>query len=387
MMAARSWAGSGRRMGRRSSRRSRRRSAAITGEPAVLHAAGRTDAGVHALAMAAHVDIAKPITAFRLTEGLNARLRPLPVAVLQAESSRRIGMRGSAASAGAMSTASSTAARRWRWRRGGPGRWRCRSTPTRCTKRRRRWSAGTISPPSAPPIARRTARSRRSTGWTWCAAATTIEIHAAARSFLHHQVRSMVGCLQLVGRGKWSADGLASGAGGEGPRRSWGSTRRPTASTSRPLYIPTIRRRSRTGAGASWSSMSSCQSSRPCSARPARWSAAILAMAAGSNQPSSAKAGLRAIAPPRRRAGPRNQAETGVTNPILRRWRISAGNSAPSAFFSSHLPGAAAQPQLRRKPGGELDQPVVEQRLARLQAHRHRGAVDLGEDVARAARS
>ncbi|MDQ3139195.1 MAG: tRNA pseudouridine(38-40) synthase TruA, partial [Pseudomonadota bacterium] len=30
-----------------------------------------------------------------------------------------------------------------------------------------------------------------------------IEIEAAARSFLHHQVRSMVGCLQLVGRGRW----------------------------------------------------------------------------------------------------------------------------------------------------------------------------------------
>jgi tRNA pseudouridine38-40 synthase len=35
-----------------------------------------------------------------------------------------------------------------------------------------------------------------------------IEIEAAARSFLHHQVRSMVGCLQLVGRGKWSARDL-----------------------------------------------------------------------------------------------------------------------------------------------------------------------------------
>jgi tRNA pseudouridine38-40 synthase len=32
----------------------------------------------------------------------------------------------------------------------------------------------------------------------------TIEIEAAARSFLHHQVRSMVGCLELVGRGKWT---------------------------------------------------------------------------------------------------------------------------------------------------------------------------------------
>jgi tRNA pseudouridine38-40 synthase len=34
--------------------------------------------------------------------------------------------------------------------------------------------------------------------------ANEIEIEAAARSFLHHQVRSMVGCLQLVGLGKWS---------------------------------------------------------------------------------------------------------------------------------------------------------------------------------------
>ena len=32
-----------------------------------------------------------------------------------------------------------------------------------------------------------------------------IRIHAAARSFLHHQVRSMVGCLKLVGQGTWSA--------------------------------------------------------------------------------------------------------------------------------------------------------------------------------------
>ena len=51
---------------------------AITGEKTVLHAAGRTDAGVHALAMAAHCDIQRAITPFRLSEGLNARLRPLP---------------------------------------------------------------------------------------------------------------------------------------------------------------------------------------------------------------------------------------------------------------------------------------------------------------------
>jgi tRNA pseudouridine38-40 synthase len=46
---------------------------AVTGEKASVHAAGRTDAGVHGLGMRAHVDMAKPITAFRLMEALNAR--------------------------------------------------------------------------------------------------------------------------------------------------------------------------------------------------------------------------------------------------------------------------------------------------------------------------
>ena len=55
---------------------------AITGEEAVVQAAGRTDAGVHALGMRAHVDITRPIQPFRLMEGLNARLRPDPIAVL-----------------------------------------------------------------------------------------------------------------------------------------------------------------------------------------------------------------------------------------------------------------------------------------------------------------
>ena len=56
--------------------------ATITGETVTCHAAGRTDAGVHALGMRAHVEIAKPIEPFRLMEALNARLRPAPVAVL-----------------------------------------------------------------------------------------------------------------------------------------------------------------------------------------------------------------------------------------------------------------------------------------------------------------
>lgn len=47
-------------------------------------AAGRTDTGVHALAQVAHCDLAKEWDPFRLTEALNYHLKPLPVAVLVA---------------------------------------------------------------------------------------------------------------------------------------------------------------------------------------------------------------------------------------------------------------------------------------------------------------
>ncbi len=54
----------------------------FTGETVQVFSAGRTDAGVHAIAMRAHVDIAKSLTPFKLTEALNAQLRPAPIAVL-----------------------------------------------------------------------------------------------------------------------------------------------------------------------------------------------------------------------------------------------------------------------------------------------------------------
>ena len=58
---------------------------AVTGEVVTLSAAGRTDAGVHALAMRAHLDIAKYIAPVRLMAALNAQLRPAPIAVLACE--------------------------------------------------------------------------------------------------------------------------------------------------------------------------------------------------------------------------------------------------------------------------------------------------------------
>ena len=53
----------------------------VTGERTSVQAAGRTDAGVHALAMRAHADIEKDIDAFRLMEAINAHLRPDPIAI------------------------------------------------------------------------------------------------------------------------------------------------------------------------------------------------------------------------------------------------------------------------------------------------------------------
>ncbi|NSX53397.1 tRNA pseudouridine(38-40) synthase TruA [Parasulfitobacter algicola] len=53
--------------------------------PHTIAAAGRTDAGVHATAQVAHVDLTRDWDPFRLSEALNYHLKPLPVAILQAE--------------------------------------------------------------------------------------------------------------------------------------------------------------------------------------------------------------------------------------------------------------------------------------------------------------
>lgn len=178
---------------------------AITGEDTAVHAAGRTDAGVHALAMTGHVDIGRPISAFRLADAINAKLRPQPVAILHAEE----------------------VAPDWH------ARFSClgRRYLYRIVNRRaplaleagRAWRvpvvlhADVMHKAAQALVGRHDFTTFRS---AHCQAdnpvrtldrlavrrlGEVIEIEAAARSFLHHQVRSMVGCLQLVGRGKWTA--------------------------------------------------------------------------------------------------------------------------------------------------------------------------------------
>jgi tRNA pseudouridine38-40 synthase len=183
--------------------------ATITGEAVVLHAAGRTDAGVHALAMAAHVDIAKPITPFRLAEGLNARLRPLPVAILDAAVVEDdwharfscIGRRYVYRIVNRRAPLALEAGRAWQV--AVPlDAGRMDEAAQRLVGLHDFTTFRSAHCQSESPVKTLDRLDVRRDG-------DRIEIRAAARSFLHHQVRSMVGCLQLVGRGKWLVEDLA----------------------------------------------------------------------------------------------------------------------------------------------------------------------------------
>ncbi|MBX3562001.1 MAG: tRNA pseudouridine(38-40) synthase TruA [Sphingomonas sp.] len=181
---------------------------AITHEQVTLHAAGRTDAGVHALAMTAHVDIDKPITAFRLADGTNAKLRPLPVAILAAQEVDEdfharfscIGRRYVYRIVNRRAPLALEAGKGWRvpvWLDADDMNKAAQVLVGKHDFTTFR-SAHCQSDSPVKTLDRLTVRRL----------GEVIEIEAAARSFLHHQVRSMVGCLELVGRGKWDKTDL-----------------------------------------------------------------------------------------------------------------------------------------------------------------------------------
>ncbi len=62
-----------------------RAATALAGEPITVWGAGRTDSGVHALGQVAHIDMGKPLTADKVRDALNYHLRPHPIAVVQSE--------------------------------------------------------------------------------------------------------------------------------------------------------------------------------------------------------------------------------------------------------------------------------------------------------------
>jgi tRNA pseudouridine38-40 synthase len=174
------------------------------GQPVVAHASGRTDAGVHALGQVAHLDLGRGDTAEKVRDALNAHLRPLPVAVVHAEV---VGEDFHA-------------------------RFSCieRSYVYRILNRRSRpaldtgrvwWMSRPLDAAAMHAAAQELIGSHDFTAFRAkeCQAKTPlktldelvvtrrgdeIEVFARARSFLHHQVRNMVGTLAMAGEGKWS---------------------------------------------------------------------------------------------------------------------------------------------------------------------------------------
>jgi tRNA pseudouridine38-40 synthase len=182
---------------------------AVTGETVTMHSAGRTDSGVHALAMRSHVDIAKAIEPFRLMEALNARLRPDPIAVLACE----------------------VKPDDWHARFSCVGRqyeYRIVNRRAPLTLERghawhiaRELDEGAMHRAAQALVGRHDFTTFRS---AHCQAndpvktldrlavrriADHVLIQADARSFLHHQVRSIVGTLALVGQGQWREEQVA----------------------------------------------------------------------------------------------------------------------------------------------------------------------------------
>lgn len=183
---------------------------AAYGEHTAVHGAGRTDAGVHAAAMSAHVDIIRAVTPFRLMGALNGLLRPAPVAVLACE-----------AVAPDWHARFDCTGRAYRYRivnRRAPLTW----------DKGLAWrvpvplDAGAMHAAAQALVGRHDFTTFRSAHCQADSPVRTLDrldvrregetllVETAARSFLHHQVRSMVGCLKLVGEGGWRAGDLAA---------------------------------------------------------------------------------------------------------------------------------------------------------------------------------
>lgn len=181
---------------------------AVTQAEVLVYGCGRTDAGVHAEGQVAHVDITKPLAAFRLQEALNAHLRPAPVAVVACE-----------AAAPDFHARFDCTGRRYRYdiiNRRAPLTWQSGLA----WHVARPLDADAMHAAAQILVGRHDFTTFRSVHCQSASPLKTLDqldvvrdgdriaIHAAARSFLHHQVRSMVGCLKLVGDGSWSADDL-----------------------------------------------------------------------------------------------------------------------------------------------------------------------------------
>jgi tRNA pseudouridine38-40 synthase len=184
--------------------------AASAGERPAVMGAGRTDAGVHALGQVAHVDLAKDWDGDRVRDAINFHLRPQPVAVLSAE---RV--------AGDFDARFSATKRHYRYRISNR-RADLTLGQNRAWRVPRPLDAEAMHSAAQQLIGKHDFTTFRSTECQANSPLKTLDVLdvtrdgddvrviATARSFLQHQVRSMVGSLVHVGEGKWSADDLAA---------------------------------------------------------------------------------------------------------------------------------------------------------------------------------
>ncbi|ADH91146.1 tRNA pseudouridine synthase A [Ancylobacter novellus DSM 506] len=187
----------------------------LTGEQVAVHGAGRTDAGVHATGQVAHVELSRDWRPDTVRDALNAHLRPHPIAVLSAERA-----------ADDFHARFSATGRRYVYRI-------IARRPDLALERNRAWrvlrplDVAGMAEGAARLVGRHDFTTFRAVG---CQAASPlktldrleveevalegpgmeIRVHAAARSFLHHQVRSMVGTLVKVGEGAWTPDDVTA---------------------------------------------------------------------------------------------------------------------------------------------------------------------------------
>lgn len=184
--------------------------AALCGHPVKIAGAGRTDAGVHARGQVAHVDLARDWRADRVRDAINAHLRPHPIAVLSAEKV-----------ADTFDARFSAKKRHYLYRI-------INRRADLALERNRAWRVPRrLDTEAMHEAAQRLIGKHDFTTFraAECQAKSPVKtldqldvarrddevlIETSARSFLHNQVRSMVGSLVLVGDGKWSAGDLAA---------------------------------------------------------------------------------------------------------------------------------------------------------------------------------
>jgi tRNA pseudouridine38-40 synthase len=182
----------------------------FAGETVMPRGAGRTDAGVHALGQVAHFDLARAWPTDTVRDAVNFHLKPEPVVV-----------RDCAVVPDNFDARFSAIARHYRYRI------LARRAPSALDGNRVWWvpqplSAAAMGAAAQVLVGRHDFTTFRAAGCqsrspvktldrlTATPAGEEIVIEASARSFLHNQVRSMVGSLKLVGEGKWTVADLAA---------------------------------------------------------------------------------------------------------------------------------------------------------------------------------